>query len=39
MTIQSEYKGRGLSENVWIQPALFTAMLVLFIAMSWRFVW
>ena len=40
MTIQSEYKkGRGLFENVWIQPALLTAMLVILMAMSWRYVW
>ena len=39
MTIRSEHKGGGLSDNAWVQPVLFIAVLVILIAMSWRYVW
>ena len=39
MTVQSEPKGRGLSENVWVKPALFTAVILILIGLSWAYVW
>ena len=39
MTMQSEHKGGGLSKNVWVQPVLFTVVILILIALCWRCVW
>jgi hypothetical protein len=39
MTIPSEHKGGGLFNNAWAQPVLFTAVILILIALCWRYVW
>jgi hypothetical protein len=39
MTMQSEHKGRGLSKTVWVQPVLFTVVILILIAVCWKYVW
>ncbi len=39
MTMQTEYKGRGLANNLPAQLALLSAVAIVLIVISWYYVW
>jgi hypothetical protein len=39
MTLQSDNKGHSLTDNLWAELSLMTAVTVILIALAWRYVW
>jgi hypothetical protein len=39
MTLQSDNKSHSLIDNLWAELGLMTVVIVIVIALAWRYVW
>jgi len=39
MTMQSHHKGHSLTDNLWAEMSLMTAVIVIVMVLAWQYVW
>ena len=39
MTMQIDNKGDGLTDNLWAEMSLMMVLVVIVLALAWRYVW
>ena len=39
MTMQTNNKGHSLSDNLWAEMSLMMVLVVIILALAWRYVW